>query len=102
MHYLLCNSLTLNVFVLANILGKKHMDECSPGLGATKSYVLDIRSHGGDQIITMQFFITILLLSFVTQNCYDRIPGTQQIYHIEYFLYENIYLIQFGDSMICV
>jgi hypothetical protein len=43
------------------------MDECRPELGATESHVLDIRSDGGDLIITMQFFITILPLSFVTQ-----------------------------------
>nr|ACF79702.1 unknown [Zea mays] len=27
----------------------------------------------------MQFFITVLPLTFVTQNRYDRIPGTRQI-----------------------
>ena len=57
------------------------MDQCSPEPGAIKIHVLDIRSHGGDLIITMQLFISILPLSFliVTQNCYDRIPGTRQI-----------------------
>jgi hypothetical protein len=40
----------------------------SPGLGAAKSRnVLDIRSHGGDWTIIMQFFVTVLPFSFVTQ-----------------------------------
>jgi hypothetical protein len=88
---------------LANILGKKQ-DECSPELGALKSHVLDIRSHGGDLIITMQLFISILPLSFVivTQNCMIGYHVLSKYTCIEYFLYESIYLTQFGDGMICV
>ena len=41
----------------------------SPGLGTAKSRnVLDIRSHGGDRTIIMQFFVTVLPFSFVTQD----------------------------------
>ena len=41
----------------------------SPGLGAAKSRnVLDIRSYGGDRTIIMQFFVTVLPFSFVTQD----------------------------------
>jgi hypothetical protein len=72
------------------------MDECSHELGATKSHVLDIRSHGGDLIITVQFFITILPLPFVTQNCYDRmanIPALNTSYTKASISYSSVTVI---------
>jgi hypothetical protein len=52
----------------------------------------------------MQLFISILPLSFVivTQNCMIGYHVLGKYTCIEYFLYESIYLTQFGDGMICV